>query len=135
MGSSAIILYNKKGQILLQLRSAYKKRFANHWGLFGGHIDKGETPEETLIREIKEELGYEVRGATKFKVSPPEDDPLHIYYELYDESQALFPDISECQEARWCTPDEIKTMDPFIKTDKEDLLEFCDFIFGGKEVG
>lgn len=28
------------------------------WGLFGGHIESGESAEETLIREVKEEICY-----------------------------------------------------------------------------
>lgn len=31
--------------------------FPNCWDLIGGHIEEGETPEEALIREVKEELG------------------------------------------------------------------------------
>jgi mutator protein MutT len=124
MGSSALILYDEEGKILLQLRTAYKKRFASHWGLFGGHIDEGETPEDALLREIKEELGYETRNASKFKVSPPPESPLHLYFERYDTSQTLCPDPSECQEARWFSFEEIRALEPMIAADKRDVLEF-----------
>ncbi len=32
----------------------------NKWGLIGGHIENGETPEETLIREVQEESNMRV---------------------------------------------------------------------------
>jgi 8-oxo-dGTP diphosphatase len=46
-------------RLLLQLRDNKPDIFfPNHWGLFGGLIDAGETPAEGLKREIEEELGW-----------------------------------------------------------------------------
>jgi len=30
--------------------------FPNHWDLFGGHVETGETPERALCRELEEEI-------------------------------------------------------------------------------
>ena len=53
-GAAAIIV-NKEGQILLQSRADRDK-----WGLPGGCQELGETMEETIIREIKEETNLDV---------------------------------------------------------------------------
>lgn len=49
---STIILENPKKHIAMQLRDDTFK-----WGLFGGWSESNETPQETILREIDEELG------------------------------------------------------------------------------
>lgn len=53
-GAAAVIV-NDKGQILLQSRADRDK-----WGLPGGCQELGETFEETVIREVKEETNLDV---------------------------------------------------------------------------
>lgn len=53
-------IMNKDGKILLQKRAACKKRNPNRWAKTGGHVDSGETVEEAIIREIKEEIGIDI---------------------------------------------------------------------------
>ena len=55
-----VIIINEKNEILLEKRSPTKKQSPNKWGLVAGHIDAGETPDNTMIREIKEEIGIDV---------------------------------------------------------------------------
>jgi 8-oxo-dGTP diphosphatase len=63
-----IIFENDKGEFLLYLRDGKQGiPFPYHWDLFGGHIEEGETPEEALIREVKEELNYNLRDFEFFK--------------------------------------------------------------------
>jgi 8-oxo-dGTP diphosphatase len=59
---AAIIFENDKGELLLYLRDNKPGiPFPLHWDLFGGHVEEGETPEEALMREVKEELGFELK--------------------------------------------------------------------------
>ncbi len=52
---------------LMQLRSQKAGIFyPGHWGLFGGAVDAGETADEALERELREELGIEMPGARYF---------------------------------------------------------------------
>lgn len=65
---AAIILENDNNELLLYLRDNKPGiPFPNCWDLFGGHVEEGETPEEALIREVKEELGITLGEFRFFK--------------------------------------------------------------------
>ena len=65
---AAIILENKKGEFLLYLRDNKPGiPFPDHWDLIGGHVEEGETPEEALVREFKEELDLDLKEYSFYK--------------------------------------------------------------------
>lgn len=56
-----IMIFNLKGELLLQQIKANKKRAAFQYGLsMAGHVSSGETYEEAVYRELKEELGIDL---------------------------------------------------------------------------
>ena len=57
IGVVVIFIENSKGEFLMQKTSVEK---GSEYSSTGGHIDKGETPLISIVREIKEELGIDV---------------------------------------------------------------------------
>ena len=57
---AACALIDADGRVLLAERPA-GKTMAGLWEFPGGKVEAGERPEETLIREMKEELGIVIR--------------------------------------------------------------------------
>ncbi len=58
---SSAMLVNPDGDILVNLRDNDPRIiFPNLWSLIGGHVEEGESPEEGLVREVEEEIGYQV---------------------------------------------------------------------------
>lgn len=63
----AIAILHQNEKCLLQLRDNIPGiLYPGYWGLFGGHLEPGETPEVALQREILEEIHYCVPSFTKF---------------------------------------------------------------------
>ena len=55
---SAVALIDRDGRVLLAQRPEGKS-MAGLWEFPGGKVEKGETPEDALVRELYEELGIE----------------------------------------------------------------------------
>lgn len=75
----AILTY--EGKFLMQLRDNIPTiLYPGVWGLFGGHMEKGETPEIAVVREVIEEIGYEPINPQKFGCYSDDRVVRHIFY-------------------------------------------------------
>ncbi|WP_413175740.1 NUDIX hydrolase [Anabaena azotica] len=76
----AIIILCQNNKFLMQLRDNIPNiAAAGCWGLFGGHLEPGETPEIALVREVIEEINYELPSFEKFGIYADEKIIRHVF--------------------------------------------------------
>ncbi|MBR5820037.1 MAG: NUDIX domain-containing protein [Alistipes sp.] len=82
-------LLNSAGELYLQRRPMWKDIQPGKWDTaVGGHVDYGETIEEALLREVREEIGLE--GFTPEKIchylydSDREREMVYVYRATWD---------------------------------------------------
>lgn len=86
----AIAILHQNHQFLLQLRDNIPNiAYPGQWGLFGGHLEPGETPEIAVVRELEEEICHTIEQPVKFGVYEDDRAIRHVF------AAALTVDISE----------------------------------------
>ena len=73
-----VLVFNRKGEIFLQKRSLKKDNHPGVWdSSTSGHVDSGEDYDTAAVRELREEIGLELKGPPQrlFKIfARPETD-------------------------------------------------------------
>ena len=103
-------VFNSRGELYLQRRPLWKDIQPGRWDTaVGGHVDYGETVEEALLREVREELGivdFEPEAVAVYPFrSEREYELVHVYRTVYD--GAIRPS-DELDGGRFWSPDEIR---------------------------
>jgi 8-oxo-dGTP diphosphatase len=77
----SIIFFNDQRQILLLLRDDIPGiPYPNMWDIPGGHVEQDETPEQCIVREMKEEMGLDLIDFNKFTVIDFADRMEYVFW-------------------------------------------------------
>lgn len=106
-----IHIFNRKGLLFLQKRIKTKDLYPGRWDTaVGGHVSSGESVQNALLREAREELGIDARLAKPLfryvMTNKRESELIHTFKMTHDGPFKLAKD--EIEEGRYWTVFEIK---------------------------
>ena len=100
---TSIIFINDKRQVLLFLRDDKPGLpYPNMWDVPGGHVDDGETPEQCIVREMKEEMDL---ALDRFELFSTMEFTDRIEYTFWKKADLDIEKINlhEGQKLKWFT--------------------------------
>lgn len=124
-----IVAILSKNKILLARNVNFPEAY---YSLVAGYVDVGESIEETIVREVKEEVGLTIKNIRYYKSQPwPFSGSMMIgFIAEADEDQAIKVDNIEIMEAAWFDrhnlpnhPRERSIAGEMIEKFKNDILE------------
>lgn len=135
VAAASAIVANEDGEVLLHRRTDN-----NLWALPGGGMEFGESVTETIIREVQEETGLEVRPTHVVAVY---SDPKHVFAYSDGEVRQEFSVCIECkvvggslrisdesQEIRFVTRHEVVDLDMHPRI-RARVLDYYAGVVGG----
>jgi len=100
----------KDHQVLLGLRKNTKD-FANYWSVPVGHVEKNESEQQALKREMEEEIGIEITSIEKLRVKTDDNQLItNSFYwikEWHGKIDNKEPDL--CEPLEWFSIDNLPT--------------------------
>ncbi|MCX6789812.1 MAG: NUDIX domain-containing protein [Candidatus Gribaldobacteria bacterium] len=112
--------------VFLQKRSKTAQRIPDYFGFFGGGLDGEETPEQALLREMKEELNYQPRDYFLLKFYEFARKEAWVFCQKVSDNfeNEIEIDISETQYGQWFSQPQALAEKMLIDEDKLVLQDF-----------
>jgi len=97
----ALIYCTSTDRYLFLLRN--QGRYSGTWGIVGGKVDTSETVVQGLKREIKEELGGEIKEAQYLSIDKYESNNKHfVYYTFLIKVEEEFIPLLNIEHKGYC---------------------------------
>ena len=121
----AIIVAIRKGDELLMAKHSYHEKI--RYALIAGFVEPGESIEEAVHREVREEIGINIKNLKYLKSqSWPFPNSLMLGFKAEYESGEINVDGDEILKAKWFGKDEIVRYDSDISISDWLVQDFID---------
>lgn len=118
-------LIRDKGKFMICQRPANKSR-ALLWEFVGGKVERGETKQQSLVRECREELGVTVAVGDVYYEVTHEYPDITVHLTLFEAQIILgVPQMLEHNDIKWISPSEISDYE-FCPADKDILKKLAE---------
>ncbi len=110
--AAVIRAVNKEGTPVIFATQRGYGEFKDGWEFPGGKIEEGESPQEALKREIREELDTEIRVGTLIETVEYDYPGFHLSMDCFW-AEVVSGDLvlKEHEAARWLAKEELGTVD------------------------
>jgi NAD+ diphosphatase len=118
----AIVLVKREDMILLARSPGFPKGL---YSVLAGFVEPGESIEEAVVREVREEVGIEVTNVRYFGSQPwPFPNSLMIGFTAEYTGGDLNPQLGEIEDAGWYTADDLPKMPPKLSIARAMIDDF-----------
>ncbi|RPF32062.1 NUDIX domain-containing protein [Streptomyces sp. TLI_185] len=116
----AIVAVLRRGGRVLAIRRGPGVPRPGYWQPLSGKVEPGETQEQAVVREVREEVGLTVSPLAKVWESETDDGLFRLHWWTADATtDEVVPDPVEVAETRWVTPEEFLALTPVFDGDRE----------------
>lgn len=115
-----VLVFNSQGNVYVQKRALCKDTAPGKWdSSSSGHVDPGETYEESAVRELKEELNIDtvlsMKAVGKLPASPQTGMEFTAIYVVTTEQEPI-PNSHEIMDGKWMS---VEALDSWIDEEPE----------------
>jgi len=113
-------------QFYLQRRDLDAKRLPDWFGLFGGGLEEGETPDQAFLREVIEELNFDASKAIFFNRYEFFRSINHVYILEVDDAFENAVEVREGQYGKFFSEKEAQEQSKLMNFDKLILAQIAE---------
>ena len=116
----AVVTVLRRGNCVLVVQRGPDTILPGYWAPLSGRVEPGESQEEAVVREVREEVGLAATPRAKVWECPTEDGDFLLHWWTADAGPGeLDLDRREVSDARWVEPERFADLEPTFAADRD----------------